>query len=298
MQIIQQRFLVLVILLCGTFIASCMATPSLPVAVSLPTPLAVKGPVIPFHDPNILGKRESHIHPIANTAALLNCLAAGQTAYGIALQNSNVRVSPQVNACRVGRVPRGNLVRITGAVDLRQPPSSSPVSAPLTLPVTATIGYAEDIQPIFKRTCIACHSAVVKTLGLQVTDYATLMAGSTRGPVVVPSDAATSKLWQLVSMNKMPLIGHLSAEEKQLIADWINAGAPEHRKANPPGATATVTTTPENQLWLRVNPEDMSSVTDQCNDQGNKTDRVVSSDLIFPLSCGVAPRPPELQATL
>lgn len=299
MQTIQQRFLVLVILLCGSAIASCMTTPGLPVAVSLPTPFAVKGPAIPFRDPNILGKSESHIHPIADTPALLNCLAAGQTVYGIALQNSNVRVSPQTNACRVGRVPRGNLVRVTGAIDLRQPPSSNPVSVAVTLPVTATIGYAEDIQPIFKRTCIACHSAVVKTLGLQVTEYATLMAGSTRGPVVVPGNAAASKLWQLVSINKMPLIGHLADQDKQLIVDWINAGAPEHRKVNPPNATASATaTTSENQLWLQINPEDMSSVTDQCNDKGDKSNRVISSELIFPLSCGVAPRPPELQATL
>jgi hypothetical protein len=52
------------------------------------------------------------------------------------------------------------------------------------------------------------------------------MAGSENGPVVAPSDAANSRLAQMVSNGKMPKRGpKLTPDQVQLIVDWINQGA-------------------------------------------------------------------------
>ena len=55
--------------------------------------------------------------------------------------------------------------------------------------------------------------------------YESLMKGSSKGPVVVPGDSASSLLVQIQSTG-----GHfanLTAEELEVIKQWIDAGAPE-----------------------------------------------------------------------
>jgi len=52
-----------------------------------------------------------------------------------------------------------------------------------------------------------------------------LMKGSANGPVIVPGDSANSVLFQVQSAG-----GHfanLTAEELEIIGQWIEAGAPE-----------------------------------------------------------------------
>jgi hypothetical protein len=162
---------------------------------------------------------ETHIQPIADTTELLSCLDAGQVVYGVALQNTNVRNSPTVDACRVGRIPRGSLIEVVGAVQPRRITVSRAPSATTTFELASTVGYIEDVQPIFDRTCNSCHSAVVKNAGLQVTEYAPLLNGSTQGEVIAPGDPENSMLWQQLSAGKMPLVGRLSATELALIRD-------------------------------------------------------------------------------
>jgi hypothetical protein len=286
-------------LLCGLLIASCTPAPAArPAPLTLPTPLAAEGPAIPFVHPNLLGDAETHIRPIADTRALLSCLESGQTVYGIALQNSNVRIAPAVDACRVGRIPKGSVVEVVGAINPDDLTATRSTSTTTSTRVTFTLGYVEDVQPIFERTCNSCHSAIVKNLGLQVTDYGPLMQGGSRGTVVKPGDAEGSVLWQQVESGRMPMIGRLSPDEKALIRDWINAGAPERRQM----MAETIATPPALQepvidLWLQVDGNTINPVSDQCETEG-EADQVVSSDLVFPLSCGVAPREPEVQAAL
>jgi hypothetical protein len=160
------------------------------------------------------------------------------------------------------------------------------------------VGYIEDVQPIFDRTCNSCHSAVVKNAGLQVTEYAPLLNGSTQGEVIAPGDPENSMLWQQLSAGKMPLVGRLSATELALIRDWIEAGAPERRMlVSRPTTTPPVIRTSLAQIWLEVDGNEIDAVSDVC-EATDEFARVVSSDLIYPLSCGIAPRLPELQAAL
>ena len=59
-----------------------------------------------------------------------------------------------------------------------------------------------------------------------MTSYDTLMAGSFHGTVVTAGNADDSFLVQQLIEGEMPKRGpKLTAEQVQIIADWINAGA-------------------------------------------------------------------------
>ncbi len=363
-------------------LVSCSPAPAIvtppprPPALQLPPALSVAGPAIPFHGPNPLGDPQLTVEPFTEIGQLEACLALGQTVYGIALQNTNVRESPTLNSCRVGRIPRGTLVAVTGIVttttasaDLFVAPTSPEslaanpdestkftstitttlrptlVATPLSPQPTARdssatvttlaeepsagspitlLGYQEDIQPIFQRNCIACHSAVVQQKNLQVTAYAPLMRGSSSGDVVIPGDSEASILWQQVDSGKMPLIGELKPEERELIRQWIDDGALERRQQstndlqaqtapavassspdlNPADAPATGPqessdpTEAPSALWLTVADESIDPVPDICEDPVAEPQQVVSADLILPISCGVPPRAAQLQTLL
>jgi hypothetical protein len=56
--------------------------------------------------------------------------------------------------------------------------------------------------------------------------YASLMAGSQNGAVIIPGDAAKSMLIQSIQAGKMPKRGtKLTADQIKLLVDWVNAGA-------------------------------------------------------------------------
>lgn len=205
--------------------------------------------------------------PLAADAAR-NCLDDGKVLYGLALQNTNVRQTADSSSCRVGRIPKGSLVRVIGY----QQTGGAPAEALVALPTPTTepsepaaptepaaeapvasdsvsstqdaprIGYLEDIQPIFVRVCNTCHSAIVRNKELQVTTYAGVMKGSTSGPVIVPGDPVHSILWQQLEINRMPMVGSLTDAEKALIKQWIETGAHEQRPPAPAPTPAPVAT--------------------------------------------------------
>lgn len=84
------------------------------------------------------------------------------------------------------------------------------------------ITYACDVQPVFNRTCTGCHGSSAR---LSLTTCENLQIGSFRGPVVVPGDAASSRLVQRINdtARPMPPIGGLLPQsERDAIAAWIN----------------------------------------------------------------------------
>lgn len=116
------------------------------------------------------------------------------------------------------------------ATDAPTEVSVAPTAAPTEAPVTgASVSFTHDIMPIFETTCLKCHGVEKTEKGLDMQTHAALMAGSERGAVVVPGDAAGSRLAELVMNGKMPKRGtKLTAGQVQLIVDWINAGAPNN----------------------------------------------------------------------
>jgi NapC/NirT cytochrome c family, N-terminal region/Planctomycete cytochrome C len=80
------------------------------------------------------------------------------------------------------------------------------------------------VGPLLATKCTGCHGDLA-TGGLNMLTYAGLMKGSSSGPVIVPGDSANSLLVQVQSAG-----GHfanLTAEELEIIKQWIDAGAPE-----------------------------------------------------------------------
>ena len=63
-------------------------------------------------------------------------------------------------------------------------------------------------------------------MGLDLTSYASAMAGSQNGPVIIPGDPDNSPLI-LKQTGEQAHFGQLSPEELQLVSEWIAAGAPE-----------------------------------------------------------------------
>lgn len=90
----------------------------------------------------------------------------------------------------------------------------------------ATVSYAANVKPIFDARCIKCHGVESKKEGLDMLTYENLMAGSRNGSVLTAGDATNSMLVDLIVRGKMPNRGQkLSAEEIQIIIDWIDQGA-------------------------------------------------------------------------
>ncbi len=86
------------------------------------------------------------------------------------------------------------------------PPAITP--APTATPGgTATVSYRQDIQPILNRYCVSCHGGQAS---LYLDSYDHVLAGSARGPVVIPGNPQASELVRRikgVSQPRMPLGG-------------------------------------------------------------------------------------------
>lgn len=81
----------------------------------------------------------------------------------------------------------------------------------------------EILQPFFTQECGGCHGPV-PSKGLRLTDYASLMAGSESGPVVVPGAPEESSMLEVLSQ------GHFARptdHQMDLLTTWIANGAPE-----------------------------------------------------------------------
>lgn len=111
-------------------------------------------------------------------------------------------------------------------------------AAPLAV-TDEPVDFARDVRPLLERSCVDCHRAIDDDGaprrpegGLVLGHPAGILAGGQGGPVVVPGDAAGSRLVQVVALppedpDAMPPRGTpISEDERAVIAAWIDAGAP------------------------------------------------------------------------
>ena len=114
-----------------------------------------------------------------------------------------------------------------------QPAADTPVPAETTAPTnetadtSSTVSFATQVFPILQNRCKVCHGGDRGVEeGLELISYASLMAGSDNGPVVIPGDAEGSLLVELLMNQEMPKRGpKLTPPQVQLIIDWVNQGA-------------------------------------------------------------------------
>src|SRR5271156_4886576 len=59
------------------------------------------------------------------------------------------------------------------------------------------VTYEDNVKPIFREKCFACHNTEKKTAGLDLTNYAGAMAGGGSGPVINPGSSSDSYLFSL-----------------------------------------------------------------------------------------------------
>lgn len=109
----------------------------------------------------------------------------------------------------------------------------------------ASIDFVRDIQPLFERSCVGCHSGARPKGGLDLTKREGLLKGGQGGgPAIIPGYADDSPLVHQVSDKiedlEMPPLARrekypaLSPKEIARVRAWIDAGAPwkDARAAN------------------------------------------------------------------
>ncbi|NOT60258.1 MAG: DUF1549 domain-containing protein, partial [Acidobacteria bacterium] len=86
------------------------------------------------------------------------------------------------------------------------------------------------IQPVLKGKCAACHDAESASGGLNLQSRASLLKGGAGGAVIIPGDAAQSRLLHALEgthgLKPMPPGKPLDTETIKAFRQWIDAGAP------------------------------------------------------------------------
>ncbi len=89
----------------------------------------------------------------------------------------------------------------------------------------------QQVEPLLRKHCVKCHAGTRRKGGFSLNSLTLLLAGGESGPVVQAGSASDSYLIDLVSEPdpdlRMPQEGPaLTADQVQLLSDWINAGVP------------------------------------------------------------------------
>ncbi len=96
------------------------------------------------------------------------------------------------------------------------------------------VDFEKEILPIFRRNCLACHSATEAESDLVLETPQTILKGGSEGPSVVAGNSAGSLLLMLAAKQKEPHMPPpdndvkakpLTSEELGLIKLWIDQGA-------------------------------------------------------------------------
>ncbi|MCG6156053.1 c-type cytochrome domain-containing protein [Rubinisphaera margarita] len=92
---------------------------------------------------------------------------------------------------------------------------------------------AKEAFAVFKAKCYVCHGGEETYSGLRILDGEVLFANRTGKPFVARGDLSSSKIWEVVQDDNMPVSPDdyvtpvpLSEAEKATIKKWIEGGAP------------------------------------------------------------------------
>ena len=113
------------------------------------------------------------------------------------------------------------------------------------------IDFRNDIEPVFRANCVACHGPAAQQSGFRLDDRVSLLKGGNSGkPAVVPGNSEISLLVQRVAgmpgVIAMPPVGQkLSREQIGLLRAWIDQGVSWN--AAPPASAATAA--PVSKHW-------------------------------------------------
>lgn len=139
-------------------------------------------------------------------------------------------------------------VVVSATVGAQEKPADAP-PAPIkvvTLNRSEPIDYDRDVQPIFARRCLVCHSGSVTEGMLDLSKHASILEGGKSGPALVPGKSAASLLIKLAGKTQRPFMPPkkempLVPEELAILKLWIDQGA---KPGSGVKATATIALTP------------------------------------------------------
>jgi mono/diheme cytochrome c family protein len=116
-------------------------------------------------------------------------------------------------------LPVGIALMLQASPDQRAP-------TPADRDPTHAVSFAEQVMPIFEARCVECHGASDAELGLNLSTYEGVMAGSDYGTVIEKGNPEGSLLIDMIASGDMPEEGDpVPAEELDLIRTWIQEGA-------------------------------------------------------------------------
>ncbi len=92
------------------------------------------------------------------------------------------------------------------------------------------IAYEKEIEPIFYKKCITCHSGSVKEGKFDISSYEGLVKGGRRGAAIVPGKGKESSIYKLMTRTEKPFMPPrgeemITPEELALVKLWIDQGA-------------------------------------------------------------------------
>ena len=125
------------------------------------------------------------------------------------------------------------------------------------LPADATF-FETAIRPLLVEHCAECHSADDPSGGLRLDSRGAMLAGGESGPAIAPHESAASLLIEAVRYEsyEMPPSGKLPADQIELLARWIDRGAPWPGSGDGPAIRkpSGPTFTDQDRAWWAVQP--------------------------------------------
>ena len=130
----------------------------------------------------------------------------------------------------MNRSVRAWLIVSTACVAAASPAFAQYSSAPVQVKGgAAKVNYEEQVRPILSARCFGCHGPRQQQSGLRLDLRQNALRGGDYGVVIVPGNAAESKLIQrLIGSNaglQMPPTGALPPDEIDVLRAWIDSGA-------------------------------------------------------------------------
>ena len=106
-------------------------------------------------------------------------------------------------------------------------PSDEPIGAPARTAAEQRARFEQELQPIFKASCLPCHGTNSPAAGLRLNSTTDLLKGSANGPVIVEGFSERSLLVRRVANHTMPPPGSgkvLTEAQIRMIREWIDRG--------------------------------------------------------------------------
>jgi hypothetical protein len=93
--------------------------------------------------------------------------------------------------------------------------------------------WSTKVRPLFDVHCVKCHGPIEQKSGLELDTPESVLKGGDEGAVVIPGDAAKSRLYQYLAVGAdphMPPKKQLSDADQAIVREWIEAMAAPARQ--------------------------------------------------------------------